>query len=33
VYLGDRRLKTEDGIEIWPLEVFLSAVAGGTLWP
>ena len=33
VYLGDRRLKTEDGIEVWPLDVFLSAVADGTLWP
>jgi predicted AAA+ superfamily ATPase len=33
VYLGDRRLKTEDGIEVWPLEAFLAAVEGGTLWP
>lgn len=33
VYLGDRRLRTEDGIEVWPLETFLTAVAGGTLWP
>lgn len=33
VYLGDRSLKTEDGIEIWPLARFLKAVADGTLWP
>jgi hypothetical protein len=23
VSLGDRRLKTEDGIEVWPLDAFL----------
>lgn len=33
VYLGDRRLKTEDGIEVWPLNGFLDAVAEGRLWP
>jgi len=33
VYLGDRGLKTEDGIEVWPLDRFLRAVADGTLWP
>ena len=33
VYLGDRRLKTEDGIDVWPLKTFLDAVAKGTLWP
>ena len=33
VYLGDRRLKTADGIEVWPLRSFLSAVADGKLWP
>jgi predicted AAA+ superfamily ATPase len=33
VYLGERRLKTEDGIEVWPLEAFLTAVADGRLWP
>ena len=33
VYLGDRRLKTEDGIEVWPLGSFLTAVADKTLWP
>ena len=33
VYLGDRRLKTEDGIDVWPLGTFLGAVAGNTLWP
>lgn len=33
VYLGERRLKTEDGIEVWPLDALLTAVAGNTLWP
>lgn len=33
VYLGDRRLRTEDGIEVWPLDHFLRSVAGGRLWP
>jgi predicted AAA+ superfamily ATPase len=33
VYLGDRALKTEDGIEVWPLGRFLAAVADDTLWP
>ncbi len=33
VYLGDRRLKTEDGIDVWPLEVLLAALAGDNLWP
>ncbi len=33
VYLGDRRLRTEDGIEIWPFPVWLDEVAAGTLWP
>jgi uncharacterized protein len=33
VYTGDRRLKTGEGIEVWPLQSFLSAVADGELWP
>ncbi|MGC9293322.1 MAG: ATP-binding protein [Acidobacteriaceae bacterium] len=33
VYLGDQRLRTEEGIEVWPLEEFLDAVASGKLWP
>jgi uncharacterized protein len=33
VYTGDRRLKTDQGIEVWPLQSFLSAVADGELWP
>jgi uncharacterized protein len=33
VYTGDRRLKTAEGIEVWPLQSFLSAVADGELWP
>jgi hypothetical protein len=33
VYLGDQRLRTEDGIEVWPLHAFLAALANHTLWP
>lgn len=33
VYLGDRLLKTEDGIDVWPLNTFLAAVADKRLWP
>jgi len=33
VYLGERTLRTADGIEIWPLRTFLSAVAENRLWP
>lgn len=33
VYLGEERLRTDDGIEVWPLRDFLEAVEGGTLWP
>jgi predicted AAA+ superfamily ATPase len=33
VYLGDRRLRTEDGIEVWPLHTFLGAIAAEKLWP
>ena len=33
VYLGDRRLKTEDGIDVWPLDALLTAMATHTLWP
>jgi hypothetical protein len=33
VYLGDQRLRSEDGIEVWPLHAFLDAVANDTLWP
>jgi predicted AAA+ superfamily ATPase len=32
-YLGDRRLRTEDGIKVWPLQAFLDAIAGEKLWP
>lgn len=33
VYLGDERLRTEDGIDVWPLDTWLETVARGTLWP
>jgi predicted AAA+ superfamily ATPase len=32
VYTGSRKLATEEGIEIWPLRVFLEALARGTLF-
>jgi len=32
VYGGTRRLKTSDGIEVWPLKTFVSAVEQGRLW-
>ncbi len=33
VYLGDRSLKTEEGIEVWPLGRFLRALTDEALWP
>jgi len=33
IYLGDRRLRTEDGIEVWPLSRFFHAARNGSLWP
>jgi hypothetical protein len=33
VYLGDRELRTEDGIEVWPLERLNAALADASLWP
>jgi uncharacterized protein len=33
LYLGARRLRTDDGIDIWPLATWLEAVATGHLWP
>ena len=33
LYLGDRRLRTEDGIEVWPLRTWLDALAYDKLWP
>jgi predicted AAA+ superfamily ATPase len=33
VYLGERRLRTEAGIEVWPLQAFLDALAEDSLWP
>jgi len=33
LYLGDRRLRTEDAIEVWPLPTFLEAIANDRLWP
>jgi hypothetical protein len=33
VYLGDRRLKTPEGIDVLPLQAFLEAVSSDRLWP
>lgn len=33
VYLGDQRLRTDDGIEVWPLDAFLEALTGDRVWP
>jgi len=33
VYTGTERLKTEDGIEAWPIRFFLSRLEQNTLWP
>jgi predicted AAA+ superfamily ATPase len=33
LYLGSQRLKTDEGIEVWPLPVFLEQLAAGRLWP
>ncbi len=33
VYLGERRLRTDDGIEVWPLAFLLEKLAAGRLWP
>jgi len=33
VYLGERRLRTEDGIDVWPLDFLLEKLAAGRLWP
>jgi predicted AAA+ superfamily ATPase len=33
VYLGDRLQRLDEGIEAWPLDRFLRALATDTLWP
>lgn len=33
VYLGERRLRTDDGIEVWPLQYLLARLAENRLWP
>ncbi len=33
VYLGTQRLETAEGIEVWPLPVFLAHLADERLWP
>jgi predicted AAA+ superfamily ATPase len=33
IYRGDRALRTEDGIDVWPVSAFLEALSAGGLWP
>jgi predicted AAA+ superfamily ATPase len=33
LYLGSERLRTDEGIEAWPLELFLEQLEAGSLWP
>lgn len=33
IYRGDHALRTEDGIDVWPVATFLDALAAGKLWP
>lgn len=33
VYQGERPLRTQDGIEAWPVARLLEALASGSLWP
>ena len=33
IYLGTQRLKTAEGIEVWPLPAFLAHLAEDKLWP
>jgi predicted AAA+ superfamily ATPase len=32
VYTGTRKLKSEDGIDVYPIETFLHALADNALW-
>lgn len=32
IHRGDRPFRTEDGIDVWPLSIFLEALASGDLW-
>lgn len=33
IYTGTTRLRTDEGVEVWPLGVFLGHLARGSLWP
>lgn len=33
IYLGEQRMRTEDGIEVWPLPTLFEALVNVTLWP
>lgn len=33
LYTGHEELKTEDGIEVWPIETFLDRLARQAIWP
>ena len=32
VYVGERRMRTDDGIDIMPLSSFLEELADGRIW-
>ena len=33
IYRGERPLRTGEGIEVWPVPVFVEALQSGTMWP
>lgn len=33
IHRGERPTRTEDGIDVWPVETFLESLATGSLWP
>jgi predicted AAA+ superfamily ATPase len=33
LYGGKREMKSADGVEIWPMDLFLDALASDRLWP
>jgi predicted AAA+ superfamily ATPase len=33
IYTGSEQLKTDDGVEAWPVEVFISRLEQDKLWP
>jgi hypothetical protein len=33
IYRGSERLRTDEGIEAWPLDLFLEQLEADSLWP